>query len=52
MNQIEIGGQLAIRRFEFWRFGEWPWPFAVLENLKTLAIHFEFGHSLVRSQIE
>ena len=27
---------MAIRRFEFWRFGEWPWPFADLENLKIL----------------
>ena len=25
---------MAIRLLEFWRFGEWPWPFAVLENLK------------------
>ena len=35
--KFEVNGQflnLTIRRFEFWRFDEWPWPFAVLENLK------------------
>ena len=34
--------------------GEWPWPFTKMETSKSangqiqkLAIHFEFGHSLI-----
>ena len=45
---------LTIRNLKIVESGEWPWPFIKMEKSKSangqiqkLAIHFEFGHSLI-----